>query len=129
MTDTPFPSNLSKLIEQAKGTPYEDLVKDEEALRKAFLNTLKTNDDPRLREIGNGIADGTMTWLQVASSSAYAEVIDEKVAGLREFDGSDLMEELESEQSKTAATRQRERELDDADDADNNFRGLGEEPR
>ena len=30
-------------------------------------------DDPRVREIGSGIADGTLTWRTVATHSAYSE--------------------------------------------------------
>jgi hypothetical protein len=120
---TQFPTSLHKLIELTKGTPYEQIAKDEQALERMFLETLKASDDPTVREIGSGIADGTMTWQTVATHSAYAEFVEQSLEKAREFDGGVLSEELGREQEKATKEEQRQRESVERDDSENLFRG------
>ena len=120
---TQFPTDLNKLIELAEGTPYEQIAKDEQALDRMFLETLKASDDPMVREIGNGIADGTMTWRTVATQSSYAEFVEQTLAKAREFDGGMLAEELGREREKAAKAEQQRRERVDRDDSEDLFHG------
>lgn len=117
---TQFPTSLARLIELAKGTPYEHIAKDERALERMFLETLRNSDDPMLREIGGGIAGGTMTWRTIATHSAYAEFVEQSLAKAKEFDGGMVIEELGREREKAAEEEQRQRERDDSEDL---FRG------
>ncbi|HEY0450404.1 hypothetical protein [Actinophytocola sp.] len=121
---TQFPTSLDKLIELAKGTPYEHLANDEKALERMFLETLKASDDPMLREIGGGIADGSMTWHTVATHSAYAEVVEESLEKAREFDGGALVGGLDQERAKVAEEQQRTRERAEVEDAEDSFQGV-----
>lgn len=121
---TQFPSSLDKLIELAKGTPYEHVAKDEQALERMFLDTLKASGDPMRREIGSGIADGTMTWRTVATSSAYAEFVEQSLAEAREFDGSAVTEQLVREREKTAEEQRRARARAEVDDTEDVFTGV-----
>lgn len=118
-----FPTGLDKLIELAKGTPYEQIAKDEQALERMFLDTLKASDDPMLREIGSGIADGTMTWHTVATHSAYTEFVEQSLAKAKEFDGDALTEELGREREKSIKEEGRQRERTEQDDSEDLFRG------
>lgn len=120
---TQFPASLDKLLELAKGTPYEQIAKDEQALERMFLETLKASNDPMLREIGSGIADGTMTWHTVATHSAYTEFVEQSLAKAKEFDGGVLTEELGREREKTAAEERHQRERAERDDSEDLFRG------
>lgn len=120
---TQFPTSLDKLLELAKGTPYEHIAKDEQALERMFLDTLKASDDPMLREIGSGIADGTMTWHTVATHSAYAEFVEQSLAKAKEFDGGMLTEELSREREKATKEERRQRESAERDDSEDLFRG------
>jgi hypothetical protein len=121
---TQFPTSLDKLIELAKGTPYEHVAKDEQALERMFLETLKASDDPIRREIGSGIADGTMTWRTVATHSAYAEFVEQSLEKAKEFDGTLLAEELGRERDKAADEERRRRERAERADADDVFGGV-----
>jgi hypothetical protein len=120
---TQFPASLDKLIELAKGTPYEQIAKDEQALERMFLDTLKASNDPMLREISSGIADGTMTWRTVATHSAYAEFVEESLAKAKEFDAGVLIEELGREREKATKEEQRQRDRTERDDSEDLFRG------
>ncbi|OLF15702.1 hypothetical protein [Actinophytocola xanthii] len=118
-----FPTSLDKLLELTRGTPYEHLAKDEQALERLFLDTLRTSDDPMLREIGTGIGDGTMTWRTVATHSAYAGILEQNLEKAREFDGGALAAELTAERSRTDEKERQQRERTDTDDSEDLFRG------
>jgi hypothetical protein len=120
---TQFPTSLDKLLELAKGTPYEHIAKDEQALERMFLDTLKASNDPMLREVGSGIADGTMTWHTVATHSAYKEFVEQSLAKAKEFDGGILIEELGRERDKATTEERRQQERAERDDSENVFRG------
>jgi len=119
-----FPNSLDKLVELAKGTPYERIAGDERALERMFLDTLKASDDPMLREIGSGIADGSMTWNTVAIHSAYADTLDETLEKAREFDPGVVVDELGRERAHAEEEQRRERESADEDDSEDVFRGV-----
>jgi hypothetical protein len=120
-----LPTSPDKLIELAKGTPYEGIATDEQAAERMFLDTLKASDDPMLREIGSGVADGSMTWSTLATNSAYADLLEESLAKAREFDPGVVVEELGRERAK-AEEEQRRAEGDDAEDV---FQGVFRKPR
>lgn len=109
---TQFPNSLDKLVELAKGTPYEHIARDEQALERMFLETLKASDDPLCREIGSGIADGSMTWHTIATHSAYAEFVEQSLEQAREFDGSAVADELGRAHEKAAEEERRRQERD-----------------
>jgi hypothetical protein len=111
------PANLRELIELAKGTRYESVAGDERKLEQLFLEELKRSPEPLTREIASGIADGSMTWRTVATSSAYAEYIGQSVAAMREFDLAGALGALaeQDEPAEKSAERPR-REVSDEDD-------------
>lgn len=67
-----LPPDLNALIDLARGTKFESVARDEKKLEELLLKEMQASEDPMTREIGSGIADGTMTWRTVASTSAYA---------------------------------------------------------
>jgi hypothetical protein len=86
MNDTPKPANLDALLAMAKGTRWESVARDEKALERLLVEEMKKSSDPMTREIGSGLADGSMTWRSVATSSAYADHLEQGAEGMRDFD-------------------------------------------
>jgi hypothetical protein len=86
MSDTSKPANLDALLAMAKGTRWESVARDEKALERLLVEEMKKSTDPMTKEIGSGLADGSMTWRSVATSSAYAEFLEQGAEGMRDFD-------------------------------------------
>ncbi|MCT2586586.1 hypothetical protein [Actinophytocola gossypii] len=80
------PANLTELLELTKGTRYESIAGNEQEIERLFVEEMTRSSDPMIREIGSGIADGTMTWHAVATSSAYAEQMNRGLEVMRDFD-------------------------------------------
>lgn len=97
------PANLNALIELTKGTSFESVAGDERKLEELLLKQMRASDDPMTREIGAGIADGSMTWRTVASTSAYAEYIDRGVRAMAEFDFGAVFDAMAAEQAENAS--------------------------
>jgi len=68
-------SELDDLVELAQRTKYADLIKDRRQLESLLLTQMKASQDPMTREIGSGIAGGTMSWRTLATNSAYREFL------------------------------------------------------
>jgi len=64
---------MNDLVAMAQRTKYAELVKDRAQLESLLLTQMKSSNDPMVREIGSGLADGTMNWRTLATNSAYAD--------------------------------------------------------
>jgi hypothetical protein len=94
-----LPADLTALINLAKGTRFESVARDEKKLEEMLLEEMRASDDPMTREIGNGIADGSMTWRTVASTSAYADYIGRGVEAMQRVDFGAAFDALAAEQA------------------------------
>lgn len=83
---------------------------------------MRTSDDPMTKEIGTGIADGSMTWHTVAANSAYSDYVDHGVEAMRRFDFTETFEALAAEQAE--AERKAEQAKQRADDDEPFSRGV-----
>ncbi|MGQ0839855.1 hypothetical protein [Actinokineospora sp.] len=111
-----FPPNLAELIKLADGTRYEHVAHDEAKLEQLLVEAMRTSADPITREIGSGIADGTMTWHTVATSSVYADYVHDSMDALQRFDFDAVAVEMAAEKvaaEQEEATRREQDELDD----------------
>jgi hypothetical protein len=111
-----IPANLDALINLAKGTRFESVARDEKKLEELLLKEMQASDDPMTREIGSGIADGTMTWRTVASTSAYADYIDRGVEVMRRFDFGAEIDALAAEQAASERTAEQAKQEQDEDE-------------
>lgn len=124
------PANLTELLKLAKGTRYESVAGDEQEVERLFLDALKNSADPMTREIGSGIADGSMTWQDVATSSAYAEHLGEHVEAMRDFDPAAALGALAEEDASAEESEEDEPAANDEDDGDDDgdvFTGVMED--
>jgi hypothetical protein len=119
-----IPDNLNALINLAKGTKFESVARDEKKLEELLLKEMQANDDPMTREIGTGIADGTMTWRTVASTSAYADYIDRSVEAMQRFDFGATFEALAAERAANERAAEQAREQKDQDEDEPFSRGV-----
>ncbi|OLF15341.1 SRPBCC family protein [Actinophytocola xanthii] len=92
----PVPADRSEFLRLVEGSAHADTLRDETTLRKMLFATMKDSDDPLVREIGEGLASGRMSWTTVATTSAYADFIDRSLAAVRQFDVGGLVEDLEA---------------------------------
>jgi hypothetical protein len=120
-----FPASYEALAAMAKGTKYERISTDKAERDRLLFEAMRASDDPITREIGSGLADGSMTWRDVATNSAYAESVSQKLAILQDFDFSAIVTEMEQE--KAIAGRERDRANND--DQDEVWQGFGKERR
>lgn len=118
--DGHFPASYEALVAMAKGTKYERIATDEAERDRLLFEAMRASDDPITREIGSGLADGSMTWHDVATSSAYAESVSQKLATLQDFDFGAIVTEMEQE--KALAAQERDRAHDDQDEV---WQGFG----
>lgn len=129
-----IPANLNALINLAKGTKFESVAGDERKLEELLLEEMQASDDPMTREIGSGIADGTMTWRTVASTRAYADYIDRGVEAMQRFDFGATFDALAAEQAASDEAAEQARQQKDQDEDEPFSRGVlkrrrGREPR
>ncbi|GAA4429957.1 hypothetical protein GCM10023148_34550 [Actinokineospora soli] len=89
-----FPADIKGLVDLARGTPWERVVADEAALEQVLVKEMAASADPLTKEIGAGLADGSMTWRTVASTSAYAEFVGRGLDALRSYDFEQLANAL-----------------------------------
>lgn len=104
-----IPANLDELVNLAKGTKHESIARDPKQLEELLLKEMKKSDDPMTREIGSGLADGTMTWRTLATNSAYAEFLDSAQEAVRLFDYGAAFEEMAAEQARAENPPERRR--------------------
>lgn len=129
-----IPANLNAMINLAKGTKFESVARDEKKLEELLLKEMQASSDPITREIGSGIADGTMTWRTVASTRAYADYIDRGVEAMRRFDFGAAFDALAAEQAANEREAEQAKQQRDQDDDEPFSRGVlklrrGPEPR
>jgi hypothetical protein len=74
---------------------------------------MRSSDDPMTREIGSGIADGSMTWHTVATSSAYSAYVDGSVEAMRRFDFKETFEALAAEQAEAEQKAEQAKQRDE----------------
>ena len=108
----------------AAGTELGALLRDESKLEKVVIDALKASADPMAREIGEGLASGTMSWSTIATTSAYADFLDRNLAALRQFDFNGLVGELEAAQVEAAQKKAEEQQRRSYDDEDDVWQGL-----
>jgi hypothetical protein len=107
-----IPASLNELIKLTKGTRFEAVARDEKKLEELLLREMKASDDPMTREIGSGIADGSMTWHTVATSSVYSEYLDHSVEAMQRFDFKGTFDALAAEQAETERKAEQAKERD-----------------
>ena len=85
-TDGRFPASRREFMKLVEGTEYAEVLRDEAKLRKIVVDALASSGDPLTREVGEGLASGTMSWSTIAATSAYTEFLDRGLTALRQFD-------------------------------------------
>jgi hypothetical protein len=127
MNQTPgrFPASRSEFLKLVEKTGYAGVLRDESKLEKMVIDALKGSDDPVTREIGEGLAGGTLGWHTIAMTSAYSGFLDRGLTALQQFDFNRLAEDLEA--AKVEAERphvgDRDRRDDDGEDLWQGMRG------
>lgn len=121
-----FPGDLRALIELTKGTRWESVAQDEAALEALLIQEMAKSPDPMTREIGSGLADGSMTWHSVAGGSAYASYVDDNLSAMRDFDFGQAVDTIAAE--KERAERERAAR-DEHEDGESVWRGFGNNRR
>jgi hypothetical protein len=111
-----IPAKLDELIKLAEGTEFESAAKDEKKLEELLLREMRKSDDPMTREIGSGIADGSMTWHTIATSSAYSDYVNSSVEAMRRFDFKETFEALAAKQAEAEQKAEQARQRDDDDE-------------
>jgi hypothetical protein len=91
-------TNFDELLKLARGTRLESYANDEEKLKAFLIKEMQASTDPVTREIGDGIAGGSMTWRTVAASGAYREYIERGARTMSELDLGATFESVKSEQ-------------------------------
>jgi hypothetical protein len=108
-----IPARLNELVKLTKGTEFEAVARDEKKLEELLLKEMKASDDPMTREIGSGIADGSMTWHTVATSSAYSEYLDRSVEAMERFDFKGTFDALAAEQAEAEQKAEQAKQRDE----------------
>lgn len=121
MTDR-FPADYEQLAALADGTKYEQVAKDPAMLERMFVEAMRTSTDPMTREIGSGLADGSLSWRTVGTSSAYAEYLARSLDAMQTFDFGAIVAEMEQEKAEAELTARREQ--DEHDDPDELWQGF-----
>jgi hypothetical protein len=106
-----FPKSRAEFLAALRGTQYEELFRDESKLDATFADLLKRSADPLAREIGSGLADGTLTKEQVGGSGVYAEFVSGGLGALRQLDYGEVFDSVAEEQEQAreeAATEEDE---------------------
>jgi hypothetical protein len=127
MNQTPgrFPADRNEFVQLVEGTEYAAL-RDESKLEQMLIDTMKGSDDPITREIGESLANGTMTWGTLATTSAYSGFLDRGLTALQDFDFNGLVEDLtavEVEPDEPKASNDNGRRDDDGEDLWQGLRG------
>ena len=122
----PFPASYEKLVELASGTKYEQVANDPVNLERQLVEAMRTSADPMTREIGSGLADGSLTWRAVGTSSAYAEYVQRSLDAMRTFNFAAVVNEMDQEKAEAEQERERtaRREQDEYHDPDSLWQGL-----
>jgi hypothetical protein len=120
-----FPGSMAELLKLVEGTEFEHIARDENKLRDLMYEAMKTSDDPMTREIGEGLASGTMTPMTIASTSAYADYLDQNLQALHQFDGDGLVEQLKEMQAVAASEKAEEAVRRNDDDGEDLWQGFG----
>ncbi|GAB3449177.1 hypothetical protein [Actinophytocola sediminis] len=108
-----IPANLNALIQLAKGTKFESVAGDEQKLEELLLKEMQASDDPMTREIGSGIADGTMSWRTVGSTGAYSDYLQRGVQAMRDFDFGATFDALAAERAANERAAEKARPQDE----------------
>ena len=120
---------MDELLKLVEGTDFEDLARDEAKLQQLMYEAMKASDDPMTREIGEGLASGTITPMTIASTSAYTDFLDQNLQALQRFDGDALVESLETLQAEAKQQKADEAQHRDDDDGEDLWQGLGRNGR
>jgi hypothetical protein len=128
MNQTPgrFPADRNEFVQLLEATEYADALRDESELEQMLIDVMKGSQDPITREIGESLANGTMTWGTLATSSAYSGFLDRGLAALQEFDFNGLAEDLTAAKTEPAdpnARNDKGRREDDGADLWQGLRG------
>jgi hypothetical protein len=111
-----IPASLNELIKLARGTRFESAAADEKKLEELLLKEMQASDDPMTREIGSGIAGGSMTWHTVATNSAYSDYVDSSVEAMQRFDFTETFDALAAEQAEAERKTEQAKHRDDEDE-------------
>jgi hypothetical protein len=107
MHETPsgLPASRSEFLEFVEASPFAEILRDESRLRTIILDAMKQSDDPMAREIGEGLASGTMSSKMIATTSAYSEFLNQGLSALRQFDFAAMNEQLKASIDSIPETR------------------------
>jgi hypothetical protein len=121
-----FPRSKEEMLRLVEGTPFEEVAKDEDRLREIVYDAMRTSDDPMTREIGEGLASGAVTPMELASIGAYRDFLDQKIQSMEAFDGEALVEQLEAAKAEAERAKAEEAARRQVDDDDDLWGGLPE---
>lgn len=100
-----IPQSSQEIEDLVTGTEYEELFRDPQRMRSFLIEQLRANEDPMAREIGEGLADGTLTDEQLTASRAYADHLSQKMRELCDVDYTETANWLQSQCSSDEAAR------------------------
>jgi hypothetical protein len=111
-----FPTSYEKLVALADGTKYEHVANDRAKLERLLIEAMRTSTDPMTREIGSGLADGSLTWRTVGTSSAYADYVQRSLDAMQTFDFGAVVSDMEQEKAEAERSARRQDEDEDPDE-------------
>lgn len=87
---------LRELKRGLDASPLGALLRDEQRMQQIIGDQMQSAQDPIVREMGRGLADGSATWSDLANTPAYQEKIREGLSALENFDTEAAMTETEA---------------------------------
>lgn len=129
MNETPvhIVQSQDQFVQLADGTQYEEWLRDEHKMRRRLFDAMKASDDPMTREVGNGLADGSLTFRALATSSAYSDFLAANLAALRELDVAGMTEQLVQERDVADAQRREKTLQQEHDDEEDVWQGFDDD--
>lgn len=118
-----FPASRGEFLKLVEGTEYAEVLRDEAKLERLVIDAMKGSDDPITREIGEGLAGGSMTWQTIATTGAYSSFLDRGLTAVQEFDFNGLAQNLEAAKAEGARPTASDRDRRD-DDGEDLWQGL-----
>jgi hypothetical protein len=75
---------------------------------------MRTSADPLTKEIGSGLADGSLTWRTIGTSSAYSDYVQHNLDAMQTFDFGAVVDEMEQDKAEAAqVARQQDEDPDE----------------
>ena len=101
------PHTTEELLAAVRGTPYDALLRDEATFDAVMFDLLKQSRDPVAREVGEGLADGSLSVRQLGDSDVYADFVRRGLDSAATLDPGSVLDELAEEREAAEAAERR----------------------